>query len=668
MNIKSQLSNVIKKKLFNTFIINEEVFSQMAEKEQLSENQEKYGYDTNIENVQQSMVVQTYKKELAIKHILDNDIYSFKNALLILNPYKISLLTAVLLFNTEMQCMVRYVIKGIRGSKDYTVCDETYTTRHRVPIIGLYENAYNLVQVYLLDADKNVLDMNKIMIHTPKLRGKLETNVNVTGQTDEKDDRFMLVTGGYSGSTYAFDENGNVRFILGRPSHPYGIHELGNGRFLYAEKYMRQPNYGNAHSVVMHEMDYMGRVYKTFLHPNGFHHWAVREKNTGNYLIASSSINDSFAENMIIEIDAETGNVLRSINVNELFDDTYVTRSDWAHINSFDYIAEEDCVIVSMRNIHTIAKISLKDNELVWLIANPKFYKKTAQKDKVLRPAESMEWFFQQHAVSLLDYDSEEGKYKIILFDNHTANRRPVRYFDKIEGSNVLILNIDEKKGTVSKEKRVPTALSITRSNAFVTDDGDYIYAMCGNLKEEIDGCRAKIYKYDYQTGKCVKEISCKKDFFSGSEMKFDAKELSKSVCGDGDIIVGELKAPTYKEGNFENLSNAIAINEYEESDDVECFENGLPVIVRIVGDLLQIYGRDHLVKKVYLYNENGTYEQDFSDTEQKSQIFIKQKYYVNVPLDRIKNGSYNIALNIDDKIYTTEYFIKSNRLNCYYK
>ena len=75
------------------------------------------------------------------------------------------------------------------------------------------------------------------------------------------------------------------------------------------------------------------------------------------------------------------------------------------------------------------------------------------------------------------------------------------------------------------------------------------------------------------------------------------------------DIIVGELKAPTYKEGNFENLSNAIPINEYEESDDVECFENGLPVIVRIVGDLLQIYGRDHLVKKVYLYNENGTYD-----------------------------------------------------------
>lgn len=96
---------------------------------------------------------------------------------------------------------------------------------------------------------------------------------------------------------------------------------------------------------------------------------------------------------MIIEIDPETGNVLRSINVNDLFDKTYVTRSDWAHINAFAYIPEEDCVIVSMRNIHTIAKISLKDNELIWIIANPRFYKKTEQKDKVLKPAGHIDWF-----------------------------------------------------------------------------------------------------------------------------------------------------------------------------------------------------------------------------------------------------------------------------------
>ena len=185
MKIKSQISDAIKKKLFNTFIINEDVFSLMAEKEQLSDKQEKYRYETNIENVQQSLAVQTYKKELVIEHMLDNGTYDFRNSLLILNPYKISLLTALLIFNTDVECMVKYEIKGIRGSKNYSMCDNICTTRHRVPIMGLYENAYNIVQIYLLDSHGQIIDMNKIMIHTPKLKGKLETEVKVMGQAEK---------------------------------------------------------------------------------------------------------------------------------------------------------------------------------------------------------------------------------------------------------------------------------------------------------------------------------------------------------------------------------------------------------------------------------------------------------------------------------------------------
>ena len=362
---------------------------------------------------------------------------------------------------------------------------------------------------------------------------------------------------------------------------------------------------------------------------------------------------------MIIEIDPETGNVLRSINVNDLFDKTYVTRSDWAHINAFAYIPEEDCVIVSMRNIHTIAKISLKSNELIWIIANPEFYKKTEQKDKVLKPDGHIDWFFQQHAVSILECDSTAHTYKIILFDNHTANRRPVKYFDKVEKSNVLILNIDEKSGKVSQEKRIPTSLSITRSNAFVTDKGDYIFAMCGNLKEQIDGYRAKIYKYDYKSGECVNEILCKKDFFSGMEMEFDIRGLSEPILGDKPIVVGKLKNLNRSKRIFGQFENAIDISLYKEKNEEDCFENGLPFIPRITGDILQIYSRDHLIKKVYLYNEKEFYEQDYSDTEQKSEIFVKHKYYINVPLDEIENGNYKIAFKIGEYNYTTDYWLK---------
>ena len=66
--------------------------------------------------------------------------------------------------------------------------------------------------------------------------------------------------------------------------------------------------------------------------------------------------------------------IIRTINANNIFDSTYVTRYDWAHINAFEYIPGEDAIIASYRNIHTIAKIDLNTQEIIWLLANPDFY------------------------------------------------------------------------------------------------------------------------------------------------------------------------------------------------------------------------------------------------------------------------------------------------------
>ena len=71
--------------------------------------------------------------------------------------------------------------------------------------------------------------------------------------------------------------------------------------------------------------------------------------------------------------------------MNKLLPEKYITRNDWAHINSIEYIAKDDSVVISMRNVHTIAKISLEKSELVWILTNPKFYKETNVEDKVLK-------------------------------------------------------------------------------------------------------------------------------------------------------------------------------------------------------------------------------------------------------------------------------------------
>ena len=648
MNLKDNISRFVKRKLFHVNIYSEKWLLELCESLEINDGNSLYKHETNIDNFFDTPVAITYKKELAINKLLDSGKYTFKNALVITNPYKIATLSALLIFKTDSACKVEYIIKGQYNSPDYKRCDNTFTTRHKVPILGLYQDCYNFITVNLLDENDQIIASNRFFIYTFKLKEKYMDAVRYTKPSESMKDEFTLVSGGYNGTTYAFDNNGNIRYMLKRPPHPYGIHMLENGHFLYVEKNMRRPNYGNAHSVVMHEMDFLGRVYKTYYHPNGFHHWAISEKNTGNFLIASSSIKDSFGENMIIEIERSSGKILNEINVNDLFDKTYVTRHDWAHVNAFDYIPEEEAIIVSMRNIHTIAKISLKEKKICWILANPDFYEKTEQRNLVLKPEEGTEWFFQQHAVQILKHDTDNHIIKIALFDNHTANRRPVDYFDNRQNSYLMVYTIDENNMTVTQNKKIETELSITRSNLLFSKDHKSVYAMCGNLKNQTEDCRAKILEYDYSSGKCKNEIILKNDFFAGYFISFDIEDMSKDIHTHMEPAVGELYQP--------EITDKLPV-ELNKSDltDISTIPD---VKFRMFGDVLQIYCRDHSIEKVYLYNSEKVYVQDFTDTKQTIEVFAGQRYNISIPLNHVSSGKYSIAVKYLGKYYKTEYRI----------
>ena len=224
--------------------------------------------------------------------------------------------------------------------------------------------------------------------------------------------------------------------------------------------------------------------------------------------------------------------------MNELFDDTYVTRSDWAHINSIEYIAKDDSVVISMRNVHTIAKISLEKGELVWILTNPKFYKETNVEDKVLKPEGDIKWFFQQHAIQIVhDEKNKDGRLHIMLFDNHTANRRPVKWFDKEKKSNIMFFTIDEKNMTVTQDKYIPVPLSVTRSNEEYDTKTGKVFAMCANLKPPIDGYNGKIYEIDYNTGEITNEFSSELDYFSAHSIEFNINDMAKPLDFSKDMV-----------------------------------------------------------------------------------------------------------------------------------
>ena len=91
--------------------------------------------------------------------ILDEGKYVFPNMFMTRNPYGEAPLTAIILFVTEKPCGVRVTVKGDIPETDYTYTLPV-TTRHRVPVIGLYAGRKNQVCVELLDEKNNAFDMH----------------------------------------------------------------------------------------------------------------------------------------------------------------------------------------------------------------------------------------------------------------------------------------------------------------------------------------------------------------------------------------------------------------------------------------------------------------------------------------------------------------------------
>lgn len=618
-------------------------------------------YSSNVRRRVKCKVGESRLEDAAVEHILDTGKYSFSSPLFIKNPYRMSLLSGLLVFNTEVECKTEYTIKGMRESEDFTKCDEIYTKRHRVPILGFYEDAMNTLCVRLIDRDGNELKRRVLKIKMQKVTGKDDNSDKVRLTFSEAPSKagFIMCSGGYHGGVYAFDKFGNIRFAMPEKPQYYGVHYFSEtGRFLFPEMNMRRPGYGNAHTVVMHEMDMMGRTHHTYYHKKGFHHWAAEMGAGGNILALTSSMTDTYMENAITEIDRNTGEPVLEISMNDLFDDTYKTRNDWAHVNAVDYIPEENCIVVSLRNVHTIAKISLDTKKLVWLLTNPEFYKGTAQEDLVLKPVGDIKWFFQQHGAQILHApgDREKGLLHIMVFDNHTVNRRPVDYYDKDKSSNGMVFEIDEKNRTFKQLKVFNTPLSVTRSNMEYEYGRGRVLVNCANFKPEVDGYKGRVYEIDYKTGKHLNEFSCVTDFFAAHMVDFNLKDMSEPINLSSKPFRGSLTEPSESAERPEGLEEAPKIADTEVGTEVFRFQ--------LFGDILEIKCTDHDLYHAYLYNEEHMYEMDYTDTKQPLSLFKKQSYYHMFPLHSLPLGVYQLAVDFKGTVYNTRYYVNKHDIN----
>lgn len=604
-------------------------------------------YKTNMRQ-ENSLAVKTRSRDFILQTMLESGEFTFDHMYVIRNPFGESPLVALALFVTRTACRVRVTAKGKTPEMDY-VSVLPSAKKHRVPILGLYPAMENQVLIELLDDDNQTLASHTIPIETKNLPAYMVDCITVKKKPENPAFPFVLINGGVDIHTCAFDREGDIRFLLRRKPRGYGIFPLSKGRFFYMEKDIATPSFSNPQTVQSHDMDYLGRIFKTYHTKDGVHH-TVEEKNDGNILAGSNTMLEH-TEDMVIEIDRNTGKTVWSLEIWDLFDDTYKDLMDWCHVNSAVYYEKDDSVLISLRNIHSVICVDYSTKKLRWLLADPEFWKGTPMTKYLLQPVGDVSWVYQQHAAYEIDedFDGNPDTKHIMIYDNHWARRRPAASFDGDPLSYVSFYDVNEKEMTVSLYKRFACPKARIRANGIYVADKKRVYNMAGSYAEPVDGDMGGVYEYDFESGEVLAEYGVRPGYFRAYNFEPDVERLARPIRPAKDYFVGELRHPQeLSRQDFPQGTAGKAKRLRKEGVDY-----------RLQEDILMVEALDHQLQKIYLFGEKKSYVVDYSDTYQTMPIFSDMAYAHTAHLENLPPDTYQLYLVVKNKLYKTGKYIK---------
>lgn len=600
--------------------------------------------DTNLKawNVRP---VDTWKREQKLENVINQYPFHFDSMLIIRNPYGLTPLSALCLFDTEEDCYVRYKVQGRTPDSNFTYTTTHFESRHRVPVFGLYAACVNEVDVELLNRDGEVTARRRIQIPARNISGKFGQMVQPTVKNGDTAMPFVFVTGGYKSSTYAFDHNGDIRYVLSKTPRQYGVYALPDGRFLFPDKNVNRPTLNNPHAVVMHDMDYLGRVRETYYVEEGIHHWAeaVPGTNDREILGATSSLQEQLMEGTLLRLDRKSGETTGMYNLGSFFPKELQNKYDWAHLNCV-HCQDERYVILSLRNVHTVAKLDMVEQKVVWILAHRELYEGTEWEDRVLRPeGEDFHYFLQQHAARVVDTgltDREAGVIEVMLFDNHCHTKRKVTWFDGKTESYACFYRINEKNLTVETTKVIPCALSPTRSNVWFDSEQRRVFGMAGAAGSGGQTDTAMIYEWDFDTAQEINRYEVSDGFFKAYPFVIQDEGLERRLEVKENYRKGHLRQPVRCEVSFDGTKN---LNAQMQQEMDFCY----------MDDLICIRAKDHKIEKIY-FRGSSTWETDFTDTKQRTKVFAEKLYYVAATTELLPAGEYRLLIRYDGGLYDT--------------
>lgn len=217
--------------------------------------------------------------------------YTIEDANIILNPYDISPLTALILFETETDEEITLEVSGKDNTTTITNKFEA-TTKHYIPVYGLYPDTEN--KIILKTKEKKIT----YKITTTTLPKDLEPKAIV----NETDNLTFINDNEY---IYALDKNNNIRWYL-NGKYQYNMLKLENGNYLIPTS----TNDTSGYPIGIMEIDLLGKIYKQYNIENGYYGNVI--ETASSYYILSKNL---------LEVDKQTGYLLNKIELKDHYKD-----------------------------------------------------------------------------------------------------------------------------------------------------------------------------------------------------------------------------------------------------------------------------------------------------------------------------------------------------------
>lgn len=456
-----------------------------------------YFFVTGGEKVLEKKDILVYQSELENKFTSYG--YTIDEPNIILNPYEISPLTALVMFETNDYVSPTVTVVGKSEKTTYTHTFKESKT-HYLEILGLYPDYNNEVIISYGDVTK------KIYIQTGKLPNNFVMPSSIYKDEDKLDNELYFYTPSSIGYTCAYDINGDVRWYL-TESFIWEINRLRNGNLLLStDKLVNNPYY----TTGLYEMNMLGKIYFEYNIDGGYHH-DYYEMPNGNILVLSNNFANGTVEDYIVELDLRDGSIVKKFDLTDILpmnegESENSTTYDWFHNNSVWYDEKSNSITLSGRHMDAVINISYDTGKLNWIIGDSTNYSSEWQKYFFKPIGDNFEWQWSQHSakitpdgyVFIFDNGNNKSKIKENYVDASNSYSRGVMY--RIDTVNMTIEQIWE----YGKE-RGSDFYSPYISNVLYLEENHFVVHSGGIVK--VNGIPS-----NYPAGLSNEEVSLKSD------------------------------------------------------------------------------------------------------------------------------------------------------------